>query len=289
MARIRSIKPEFPHSESMGRVSRESRLCFILLWTIADDAGRLRGNSRMLASLLYPYDDDAKKHIDGWLDQLSSEGCIARYEVDGTSYVQVLNWSAHQKIDKPSASKLPAFDESSRGLANLREPSTMDQDGIGKEGKGEEGKGSATPPSDVPHVLTLPLVDGSEHPVTQVAIDDWHKAYPAVDVVQQLHQMRAWCIANPANRKTARGINAFVVRWLAKSQDRAPRTGQPIAATSGDPDSRSSIEAEGVAKGIGPWNEVAEQWHVYKARVRGKQNGLDLTQLAAMAAQRGVH
>lgn len=80
MARIRTIKPEFPQSESMGRVSRESRLCFILLWTLADDAGRLRGNSRMLASLLYPYDDDAKKHIDTWLEQLHAEGCIHRYE-----------------------------------------------------------------------------------------------------------------------------------------------------------------------------------------------------------------
>lgn len=63
----------------------------------------------------------------------------------------------------------------------------------------------------------------------------------------------------------------------------------PESQRSADPDSRSSIEAEGIAKGIGPWNEVAEQWHVYKARVRGKSNGLDLTQLAAMAAQRGVH
>ena len=126
MARIRTIKPEFPHSESMGRVSRESRLCFILLWTIADDAGRLRGNSRMLASLLYPYDDDAKNKIDGWLGQLASEGCIARYEVDGTSYIQVLHWADHQKIDKPSQSRLPAFDESSRSLAKGSEASTTD-------------------------------------------------------------------------------------------------------------------------------------------------------------------
>lgn len=291
MARIRTIKPEFPHSESMGRVSREARLCFILLWTIADDAGRLRGNSRMLASLLFPYDDDAKKHIDGWLDQLSSEGCIARYEVDGTAYVQVLKWAEHQKIDKPSPSKLPSFDDSSRILANPRELSAMDQEGNGRERKGEEGKSSATPPCDVPHVLTLPLVDGSEHPVTQHAVDDWRKAYPAVDVVQALHQMRAWCIANPTNRKTARGINAFVVRWLAKSQDRAPRGTHQVAQGSFDPDSRQAVEAEGIAKGIGPWNEAAEQWHVYKARVRGRpQQSLDLTALAALAAQRtGVH
>jgi len=110
----------------MGRVSRESRLCFILLWTIADDAGRLRGNSRMLASLLYPYDDDAKNKIDGWLGQLSDEGCIDRYEVDGTSYIQVRKWTDHQKIDKPSQSRLPAFDEDSRTFAKGSEASTTD-------------------------------------------------------------------------------------------------------------------------------------------------------------------
>ena len=44
--------------------------------------------------------------------------------------------------------------------------------------------------------------------------------YPAVDVLQQLRQMRAWLVANPAKRKTKQGINAFVVRWLSKEQDR---------------------------------------------------------------------
>jgi hypothetical protein len=58
-----------------------------------------------------------------------------------------------------------------------------------------------------------------------------------------------------------------------------------------DPDSREAIEAEGIAKGIGPWNEAAEQFPIYKARVRGpKQPGLSLDALAGMAQQRqGVH
>lgn len=140
MARIRTIKPEFPQSESMGRVSREARLCFILLWTLADDAGRLRGNSRMLASLLYPYDDDAAKRIGGWLSELERENCLVRYEVDGNQYIQIANWLIHQKIDKPSPSKIPAFDEASRILANPRERSSEDLDlgrDQGKEGKGE--------------------------------------------------------------------------------------------------------------------------------------------------------
>lgn len=83
------------------------------------------------------------------------------------------------------------------------------------------------------------------------------------------------------------GWQGFNAGWYAERTKDKP--GQIFTAISNDPDSRSSIEAEGVAKGIGPWNEVAEQWHVYKARVRGKKLGLDLTQLAAMAAQRGVH
>ncbi|RUR69053.1 hypothetical protein EJP67_18505 [Variovorax guangxiensis] len=232
MARIRTIKPEFPHSESMGRVSRESRLCFILLWTIADDAGRLRGNSRMLASLLYPYDDDAKKHIDGWLDQLSSEGCVARYEVDGTAYLQILNWASHQKIDKPSPSKLPAFVESSRKLANPREPSALDQEGNGEEGS---GSGDSAPPQCVePPTLTLTLNDKSEHPVYPASIVEWQATYPGVNVPQQLREMKAWCTANPTNRKTKRGIEAFIVRWLSKEQDKSgqqPRFSSPVGVT----------------------------------------------------------
>ncbi len=262
MARIRTIKPEFPHSESMGRVSREARLCFILLWTVADDVGRLRGNSRMLASLLYPYDDDAKNRIDGWLKQLSSEGCIARYEVAGTSYIEICNWLSHQKIDKPSASKLPAFDESSRIIENPREQSAMDLD-LGMD-LGMEKESSAEPQSDSPQVASLPLVDGSEFPVTKAAVDEWVKAFPAVDVLQQLQQMRVWCNANKSNRKTSRGINAFVVRWLSKAQNSAPvqrPTARPMTA--------SDREAQDMANPRQQWALDAGFANVFEARNDG--------------------
>ncbi|MFA9439428.1 hypothetical protein ACDA63_07305 [Uliginosibacterium sp. sgz301328] len=139
MARIRSIKPEFPQSESMGNVSRDARLTFIELWTLADDEGRLRGNSRMLASLLFPYDDDAPALIDTWLNELEREECIVRYKIGNQSYLQICNWLIHQKIDKPSKSKLPCPDDSSRTFANIRETSSEDQGrDQGKEGIKEE-------------------------------------------------------------------------------------------------------------------------------------------------------
>lgn len=138
MGRIRTIKPEFPQSEKIGRLSREARLCFVMMWTIADDAGRLRGSSRMLASLLYPYDDDAAALMDGWVAELETFECIRRYEVNGSSYIQIANWLEHQKIDKPSASKIPAFDDHS---TKPREASTTDL-GPGPSIKEEEQKAS---------------------------------------------------------------------------------------------------------------------------------------------------
>ena len=109
MARIRTIKPEFPQSESVGKLSRDARLLFVLIWTHVDDEGRARAASRMLASLLFPYDDDAPKLIEDWLGDLEQNGFIQRYEVDGSRYMQVVNWLKHQKIDHPSKSKIPSF------------------------------------------------------------------------------------------------------------------------------------------------------------------------------------
>lgn len=152
MARIRTIKPEFPHSESMGNVSRDARLLFILTWTIADDSGRLRANSRMLASLLFPYDDDASKKIDSWIIELEKQSCIIRYERDGAQYIQIQKWLEHQRIDRPSPSKFPPFDESSR---LIQEPSR--EIIVGKERKGKEGKGVEG--DTAPHIKTKILLE----------------------------------------------------------------------------------------------------------------------------------
>jgi len=48
----------------------------------------------------------------------------------------------------------------------------------------------------------------------------WAKAYPAVDVFQELRAMESWLDANPKKRKTKAGIKRFVNSWLSRSQDR---------------------------------------------------------------------
>ncbi len=77
-----------------------------------------------------------------------------------------------------------------------------------------------SPEPQAPSVETLPLVDGSDHPVFAEEVEAWHEAFPAVDVENELKRMRVWLTANPRKRKTKRGINAFIVSWLTRQQDR---------------------------------------------------------------------
>lgn len=76
-------------------------------------------------------------------------------------------------------------------------------------------------PSSPPPAAVLPLVDGSDFPIAQETVDELSRLYPAVDVDQQLRNMRGWLLANPKNRKTKAGIMRFVNSWLAREQNQA--------------------------------------------------------------------
>lgn len=230
MPRIRTIKPEFPQSESMGRVSREARLCFCLLWTVADDCGRARGSSRLLASLLYPYDEDAFGKLDNWLDELVREKCIVLYEIDGARYLQICNWLEHQKIDKPSKSKLPPFAKDREVSAKAREASATD---LGP-GPGpvpvpgpfictETDEPSAVPkvtPEAVTALMTFPC-DGEpkEWALTSTLVAEWQESFPSLDVVGECRHALAWIRSKASHRKTAAGMRRFLVGWFGRAQN----------------------------------------------------------------------
>jgi hypothetical protein len=223
VGRIRCIKPEFPQSESIGRLSRDARLLFIELWTIADDAGKTRASSRLLASLLFPYDDDAPELMETWLQELESESCIVRYRIEDCVYLQICNFLKHQKIDHPTASRLPEFLESSRMLANNSRSLAPDLDlDLGSRIFTPLASSEKEPHSLPPTVFDLPLITGNDYGVPQKLYDEYVLAYPAISVMGELGKMRTWLLSNPKNKKTKTGITRFMCSWLARAQNNAP-------------------------------------------------------------------
>jgi uncharacterized protein YdaU (DUF1376 family) len=74
-----------------------------------------------------------------------------------------------------------------------------------------------------PALITLSLIGGDEHQVTQADLNEWRELYPGVDVMQELRNMKGWLSASPQKRKTRNGIRKFINSWLAREQDRGPR------------------------------------------------------------------
>lgn len=81
-------------------------------------------------------------------------------------------------------------------------------------------------PDDEPVAVAVSFLlnDGSEYPITEAQVSEFAGLYPGIDVLQQMRQLKAWCIANPANRKTKGGAMRFLNSWLSRAQDKAPRS-----------------------------------------------------------------
>ena len=188
--RIRSIKPEFWASESVGRLSRDTRLVFVGLWSLADDSGRFRADPRYIAGQLFPYDDDGLKTVSRALASLREEGCVHLYEADRSQYGQVTGWERHQKIDRPSPSKIPQPPETP--LANIREDSTKpreascEEQGTGnREGNREQGgEGKAAGPS-AQEQLRQAWNDNRGPKLPEWRADSAHRDKPARDRLKE--------------------------------------------------------------------------------------------------------
>ena len=210
MARIRTIKPEFFTSEDIVSLSPLARLFYVSLWCEADREGRMDWKLGTLKMRYFPGDNCDMQFL---ANELIDGGLVIVYEVDGKQYAEIPSFKTHQIINnrESDSTRPPRVKHASKRVkAEGKE---------GREGNGKEGD-SAEPQSDsTPAIVSIPLVDKTEFPVTQDMVDDWSTTFPAVDVPQQLREMRAWCVANPTKRKTPRGISAFIVTWLGKEQD----------------------------------------------------------------------
>lgn len=71
--------------------------------------------------------------------------------------------------------------------------------------------------------LSIPLNDGTDHAVSLADLAEYEMAYPKLDVSGELRKARAWCVSNPAQRKTPRGAGKFLNGWLSRAADRTAK------------------------------------------------------------------
>ena len=92
--RARNIKPGFFSNEVLGTLEPIICLTFSGLWCLADKHGILEDRPLRIKAELFPYRENLD--INGYLTVLERSGFIARYQVDGKAYIEVLNFRKHQ-------------------------------------------------------------------------------------------------------------------------------------------------------------------------------------------------
>ncbi|MGW3058457.1 hypothetical protein ACWC98_21350 [Streptomyces goshikiensis] len=109
MARIRTIKPEAFESEDLASVDVTAVLTFFGLLTQADDSGRFRDHPAVIAGRLWALrPEHTPAHVAHDLKQLAEVGLVCRYTgCDGKSWLHIVTWDRHQKINRASDSRLP--------------------------------------------------------------------------------------------------------------------------------------------------------------------------------------
>ena len=230
----RIIKESICDSEKLAALSDFEFRLWVGLITQADDAGRGDARPAYIKGHVFPFRERVTtKDISAALHALAAVSCVTLYTVGGRPYYSFPSWAKHQRI-RDCKPKYPGPEN-----ADLPQPAADCGDfpqpaadcGLNpiqsESNPNPNPKYIGTEPqaASMPPVIFLPLNDGTEYPVSQEQCHEWAGLYPAVDVIQQLRQMRAWLIANPRRRKTARGINGFIVNWLSREQDKPGRKG----------------------------------------------------------------
>lgn len=213
----RIIKESIRTSKSVNTMTDFQFRVWVYLITYVDDYGRGSADPELLKGFVFPRRKRiSESDIEKALAELAGMGCIHLYDVGGESYFCFPNWGDHQRI-QTKRSKFPVPPPESTVSHGDSPPESESNPNPESESEDSVESASGSAP-----VILLPLNDGSGYPITEEQCQEWAGLYPAVDVIQQLREMRGWLLSNQTKRKTRRGILAFVTRWLGREQDKGP-------------------------------------------------------------------
>ncbi len=157
MARIRTIKPEFWKHEELCALPEATHMLAAQLLNYADDFGYFNANPRLIQAECSPLREPSVK-IPESLRSLHAMGYIRLGTgPDGKQYGQVVNFSEHQRVSHPTASKIAALSISWSDIESIPEsvgspPETfVPEQGTGNREQGrEQGTGTmSASPTDV--------------------------------------------------------------------------------------------------------------------------------------------
>lgn len=221
------VHTAFWSSDTLKALSDDAR--FLALYLLTCSHGNMAGVFRL--PMGYATEDTGwvVERLDNGFRTLSESGFIARDERSGWVWVRkYLEWNRPDNPNQWKAvDKLVAQVPASVSFhAELNSPTDV-------SGTVEQPLGNTpvpvpvTSPVPVPTLPAIFLDDGSEFEIPPAMAAEFATAYPKIDLPAELAKVRAWTFANPANRKTRRGVGKFLNGWLGRAGERKTAAAPP--------------------------------------------------------------
>lgn len=140
MGRIRTIKPEFWTHEELSALPESTHMLAGALLNYADDEGYFNANPGLVKAACFPLREPSVS-LQTSLQSLVKIGYLRLGSTpDGKRFGQIVKFDDHQRVNRPTPSKISAlpvvWDDAVNPHAQLTEDSSPERKG--KEGKGRE-------------------------------------------------------------------------------------------------------------------------------------------------------
>lgn len=182
-----------------------------------------------IGEMIVPYDIPKIQRDCKWFSEDTVRVALALYEKLGLVYVQEngilkindfermvgneTKWAEYKRIAREK-DKLLIGQCPTNVQQDIRDKSIRDLENKNIEKKKKESKDDALAE---PPFITLPAIR-NDFLVTTEYLEELKATYPAVDVEQELREMKMWLDSNPSNKKV--NTKSFITRWLGKEQDK---------------------------------------------------------------------
>lgn len=188
MARIRSIKPEFWTDEDIAMLDDKTKLLAIGLLNHSDDEGYFKAHEALVKAAVFPFSDQSLS-VHGLLKQLEKSRYLTLFTgTDGKQYGHILNFTQHQKVNRPNPSKI-------KGFKPITDNSVSDHGQItgGKEqgtGSREQGTGNEKQETTTPDGgLDDYAFHGEQFNVNQKDFQRHKELFPNLDLISEYPQL----------------------------------------------------------------------------------------------------
>lgn len=183
MARIRTIKPEFWQDEDIALLDAQVQLLAIGLLNHADDEGYFKAHPALIKAVVFPYADNSL-NIHGMLTELSNVGYLRLFEgSDRKKYGEVIGFSKHQKVNRPTPSKIKGLEPiTDNSVSPHEELLAGKEQGTGNMSKGEKGQ---TAPSSVDDYAFV----GQKFNINQKDFESHKTLYPNLNLLTEYPQL----------------------------------------------------------------------------------------------------